>query len=254
MQASITIGDIEVALATPAGALEKAVAERYASFLGASEAPVCSLTLELHPGEGTQELRPMLERSGEHAFQLLQPGFSGRIDLTRQGSLQVETSPGALDSALRMVFGLLAARHETLLLRGVSILSTGGAHIVIGPESARSILLLRPVVGNGLIAISEMNGVWTAASTPFCAAFEPSRVPLKATVARLWSFSPPSALHKVAALIRAVTDNLYLPGADQRAREAALHLTESLVAAVPWSELGLTAGPTPLDLSSELAR
>lgn len=250
MQGSITIGDIEVALATPAGALEKAVAERYASFLGASEAPVCSLTLGLHPG--SRNLRPMLERVGDHVFRFAQPGFSGRLDLTGEGDLHVETSPDALDSALRLVCGLLAARYGVLMLRGSSILTCGGAHIMVGPDTTGNILDgLRPVAADGLIAIAEKNGLWTAASTPFCAAFEPSRVPLKATVVRLSSLSPLSPGNEAALPISAVTDNLYLPGADERAREVIFRLAERLVADVPWSELGLLRSGPPLDQTSD---
>jgi hypothetical protein len=248
----LTIGGIEVALSTPAGALEVAVAERYAPFLGAVEAPVCSLTLE--PSQGSDgppaPAATLVERVGETTFRVVHPGLFGWLDLAGVGNVHVGPYPYALDSALRLLFGLLAPRHDALMLHATSVISNNNAQVFTGPAGTSTLTQLagdRPVLTDGLVLVRRERDGWLAASTPFWAAYDQPGPPREAKLNRLWSLLPAGA--EVAegpapeAARLAVTERLFLPTAEPEIHRVALDLVADLTDSVPFSDLRFAGGP-----------
>jgi hypothetical protein len=253
MRASLTIGGIEVALSTSAGPIEAAVAERYAPFLGAVDAPVCSLTLE--PAQGVESppapAATLVERVGETTFRVVHPGLFGWFDLAGGGSVHVSPNPYALDNALRLLFGLLAPRHDALMLHASSVISTSGTHVFTGPAGKSALTRLagdRPVLTDGLVLVRREPDGWLAASTPFWAAYDQPGPPRESKLSRLWSLLPPGtevdghAAFEVAHL--AVMQHVYLPTAEPEVHHAALDLAADLAEAVPFSGLCFAGGAT----------
>ena len=255
MRASLTIGGIEVALSTPAGALEALVAERYAPFLGAVEAPVCSLTLE--PSSGVERpLTPdetIVERVGETTFRVGHPGLFGWFDLAGVGSVHVAADSYALDNCLRLLFGLLATRHDALMLHATSVMSNNGAHVFTGPAGTSALTRLagdRPVLTDGLVLVRREVVGWLAASTPFWAAYQKPGPPLESTLSHLWSLSVEGNMTETdesGAARQAVAAYTFLPTADPDFQSAATRLAAHLAGDVPFSVLRFTGGPEAWD-------
>lgn len=251
MRASLTVGGIEVALVISPGPLEKAVAQRYAPFLGAIEAPVCALTLEATPRDKglLQPPTALVERVGETTFRVVRPGLPGLFDLAGAGRIDVSDHPCALDNALRLLFGLLAPRHDALMLHATSVMSNSGAHLFTGPQASilANLASDRPLLTHGLVLVRrEWNG-WLAASTPFWANYEQPGPPRESRLNRLWSWFPleadvidgPDA--EVSRL--AVLQHLFLPTGDPEIHRIALALASDLAEAVPFSGLSFARGP-----------
>lgn len=246
MRASLTIGGIEVALSTSAGALEAAVAERYAPFLGAVEAPICSLTLEPSPGVERPSTPDdtIVERMGETTFRVVHPGLCGRFDLVGVGSVQVAANPYALDNCLQILFGLLAPRHDALMLYATSVISNDRAHVFIGPAGTSTLTRLagdRPVLTDGLVLVRRERDGWLAASTPFWAAYDKPGPPRESTLGRLWSLRCAAADVAGAPGLEdarlAVVEHTFLPTAEAETRRFALALATQFAADVPFSDL-----------------
>jgi hypothetical protein len=181
------------------------------------------------------------------------PDFSGTVDLEGTGSLECAPSPYAMDHALRVLFALIAPRHDALMLQASGVVSRGGAHVFAGPPGAGKSTVAalaghRPVLTDGYVMVRRLaNATWIAASTPFWASHEIPGPPRDLRLARLWSLRPSPVLHAsssdAGASLRLVVENLFLPGADPDSRKAALDLAFDLTSAVPSSELALM--PTP---------
>lgn len=252
MRASLTIGGIEVALSTPAGALEATVAQRYAPFLGAVEAPVCSLTLE--PSQGVERrLKPdaaLVERVGETTFRVAHPGLSGCFDLAGASSVRVAANSYALDHCLRLLFGLLAPRHDALMLHATSVIGNNGAHVFTGPAGIATLTRLagdRPVLTDGLVLVRREPGGWLAASTPFWAEHEKPVSPRESALSRLWSLLSVEGNEAETDEFRsahlAVVDHTFLPTADPDLQSAALRLAARLADDIPFSDLRFARNP-----------
>ncbi|MCA1845732.1 MAG: hypothetical protein LC792_21560 [Actinobacteria bacterium] len=253
MRASLTIGGIEVALSASAGSLETAVAERYAPFLGAVETPVCSLTLE--PSQAVEgpaaPAVSLVERVGETTFRVVHPGLFGWFDLAGAGNVHVGANPYALDNALRLLFGLLAPRHDALMLHATSVITNGGTHVFTGPAAGTSALTRlagdRPVLTDGLVLVQRKPDGWLAASTPFWAAYDQPGPARDAKLSRLWSLLPAGAEvdgdAAVGAAQLAVMQHLYLPTAEPEIHGVALALATDLAETVPFSGLCFAGGP-----------
>jgi hypothetical protein len=250
MRASLTIGGIEVALSTPAGALEAAVAERYAPFLGAVEAPVCSLTLEANQGASSPRIpdTTLVERLGETTFQVVHPGLSGWFDLAGAGSVHLAESPYALDNCLRVLFGLLAPRHDALMLHATSVISNDGAHVFIGPAGTSALARLasdRPVFNDGLVLLRQEAAGWLAASTPFWATCEKPGPPHESALTRLCilpSEPDPITVSGTEATRLEILKHTYLPTADPGIRLLANDLARGLTRDVQSSDLRFAWG------------
>lgn len=256
MRASLTITGIEVKLSVPAGPLETIVAGRYAPFLGAATAPVCSLHIQ--PGAGLRATAPtapspvpLVERAEGVTFRVTHPSFFGLFDLEGAGTLHSAADAPGLDLALRILFALLAPRHGALMLNACGVISNGGAHVFAGPAGARKTTAAglagdRPLLTDGYIMVRREGARWLAGSTPFWSSFELPGPPRESRLARLWSLrlcpgAEPSPAESGAAL-QTVIDNAFLPCSESDARRVAADLAVELAAAVPSSKLFL--GPT----------
>ena len=252
MRASLTIGGIEVALATAAGSsLEKVVARRYAPFLGAVEAPVCSLLLEANRrDEGVAEpAATLVERVDDTSFRVVHPGLFGVFDLKGTGVVDVGPDAYSLDSALRLLFGLLAPRHDALLLHATSVIGEDGIHVFMG-GSERAVLTRlagsRPVLTDGLVMVRrDGRDGWLAASTPFWASYEQPGPPREGRLSRLWSLVASSLPPAVDVEIAQATlaEHIFLPTSDLRLRDRTALLIEDVAADVPLSALRFSPGP-----------
>jgi len=255
MKTSLTIAGIEVALSIPHNSLETIVAGRYAPFLGAVSAPVCSVRIE--PADGLWGVKPSeieVERGPGAAFQVAHPGFFGVIELEGEGSLRCVASSFALDDALRVLFALIGPSHGALMLNAAGIISGSGGHVFVGPQGAgRSTVTAlagpRPVLTDGSVMVRRLaDDSWLAGSTPFWTGHEIPGQPRDVRLARLWSLHPSAAIHSLpsdaGASLRLVVENMFLPTADPDFRRVALALACELASSVPFSELGLVPSPS----------
>ena len=255
MRASLTITGIEVEVSVPAGPLETIVAGRYATFLGALDAPVCSLHIQ--PGKVPQRLLtsvgsavPLVEREGDTTFRVAHPSFFGTLDLEGQGSLHSAADPVGLDYALRILFALLAPRHGAFMLNACGVISEGGAHVFAGPAGAGKSWVAglagdRPVLTDGYVMVRHQEGAWMAGSTPFWSTFDQPGPPRESKLARLWSLRPSPAVEpcppESGAVLHTVMENAVFPLRETEARRAVLDLAVELALAVPTSKLFLDA-------------
>ena len=252
MRASLTIGGLEVAVTTPAGSLENAVAERYAPFLGAVNTPVCSLALEPCRADVDQVAPPasLVERVGKTTFRLIRPGLFGLLDLAGAGAVDVAADPCALDGVLRVLFGLLTYRHGGVMLRATTISRNGETHVFIGrpaamlPDARR--IGYDEMLTDGAVLLVPERGGWTVAAAPFWPgnSLVSTREP---KLTRLWWLSPAERrLPETADLeadCLAIAEHMYLPTADGAVRRSALDVIRSLVHDVPISQLNFSKEP-----------
>jgi hypothetical protein len=228
MQASITIGGIEVAIVTSAGSpLEKVVTERYAPFLGAVVAPVYSLVLEANRSDdGLADRAP------------------SSFDLSGTCVVSVAVNPLAVDNAMRLLFGTLAPQHDALLLRATGRLHEGGVHIFLGPSGT----LMSPALTGPqpVVLIRRGRHAWLAASTPFPARYQGVDAPLEAELVRAWTIRNERKRVECCGedLVGLITAHAFLPEGGHNAHVEALRLATDLVESVPFSELRLAAGPS----------
>ena len=255
MRASLTITGIEVELSAPAGALETTVARRYAPFLGETRAPVCSLRIEPAPAlRAVPTVRldadPVVERRSATAFEVIHSSFVGRFDLEGAGHLRSPADGAALDHALRILFALLAPRHDGFMLTASGVIGDDGAHVFAGAagrgsRAASGIGGDRPVLIDGYLMVRRLARSWVAGSTPFWTSLEPPGPPREAKLTRLWALpdcpatepSPPES----GAALHAVLDSAYMPTRESEARRVLLDLAVELATAVPSSKLFLGA-------------
>lgn len=261
MRASLVITGIEVEISVPAGPLETIVAGRYATFLGALDAPVCSLHIQpgkmppLPPGKvppgllSSVEPVPLVEREGETTFRVAHPSFFGLLDLEGAGTLHSAADPVGLDHALRILFALLAPHHGAFMLNACGVLSDSGAHIFTGPSGAGEAWVAglagdRPLLTGGYVMVRNLDGAWLAGSTPFWT-YEQPGPPRESNLARLWSLRPSPAVEpcppESGATLHTVMANAVLPTRESQSRRAVLDLAVEMAMAVPTSKLFLDA-------------
>ena len=240
-------------MSVPAGPLETIAAGRYASFVGETRAPVCSLHIEPEAGLPRAapvrvSAAPVVERQSGTVFRVAHPTFFGRFDLEGAGDLHSSPDATALDHALRILFALLAPRHNGFMLTASGVIGDDGAHVFAGAAGSGTPAVAgiggdRPVLIDGYVMVRRLDGTWLAGSTPFWTSFEPPRQPRQAKLARLWALrtsptSEPSPPDSGAAL-HAVMENAYVPTQESNARRAVFDLAVELAAAVPSSKLFL---------------
>lgn len=256
MQASITIGGIEVALTMAPGGLEAVVAERYAPFLGAVESPVCSVVLESNRrDEGRPEsAATLVERFDDTKYRLVHPGLLGLIDAEGSGIIDLVPTPWALDTALGLLFGLLAPHHDGILLRGTSVIGDDGAHVFLGasePAVVASFDDVRATLTDGLVMIRRERGGWLAASTPFWAQYQQPGPAREDMLTRLWHMATAEAPDAEAhELVGAYT---FLGTADPLSCGKAAWVAKAATSEVPFSVIRFEAVPptcTDADFSS----
>ena len=178
------------------------------------------------------------------------PACPAAFDLAGAGSVHVAADPYALDNCLRLLFGLLAPRHDALMLHATSVIGNNGAHVFTGPAGTSTLTRLagdRPVLTDGLVLVRREAAGWLAASTPFWAAHEKPGPPRESALSRLWSLlsveGNEAEADKFGAARLAVVDHTFLPTADPDLQSAALRLAARLADDVPFSDLRFAGGP-----------
>jgi len=247
MRASLTIGGIEVAVRAPDGPLESVLADRYAAYLGAVVDPVCSVRFE-SSGVAVGLIAPVVAAVDDvnaREVRVTHPDFDAAVDLEGRGIVRTAHDPYTIDHFLRLLFALLAPRHEALLLRACGVIANGRAHVLVGASGDATALMARhagsrPVLSDELVMVRRVDGAWTGASTPFWngrAFLEPPR---RAPLAGVWLLQPAAdnivvAMDQFSAL-RVALEHAVLPSTDARGRAGVFPLAADLARAVHSGE------------------
>lgn len=252
MRAGLTVGGIEVELQVVRGPLEPIVSERYGPFLGAVVDPVCSITLESSGVEHGEPNPPLADISGAHGtvVAVRHPDFTGAVDLQGAGALRVPENPYTIDHTLRILFGLLAPRHDALMLHSCGIISGGVANVFAGQSGAGKSTLAslagdRPLLSDEHVLVRRSGDGWSAASTPFWGSYAKPGPARQAPLARLWSLRQWPSHEVVAtdaeACLRTALANAVLPCSEPALKAAVFEVAADLAAAVPSAELRFAA-------------
>lgn len=254
MRAGLTVGGIEVELRAPAGPLEPILADRYGPFLGAVTNPVCSLQLEGTGTEKSEDNSPLADLTGADTtvVSLEHPDFTGTLDLDGDGTVQVAENPYTIDHVFRLLYGLLAARHDAVMLHSCGVISGATAHVFAGHSGAGKSTLAslaghRPLLSDEHVIVRRANDEWIACSTPFWGSYAKPGPARGAPLARLYSLvqartnevRPTSTTDGV----RTVLDNAVLACAEPSLKAAVFEVAVELAAAVPTAELRFAPDP-----------
>ncbi|MEA2828072.1 MAG: hypothetical protein QOG43_2511 [Actinomycetota bacterium] len=247
MRAGFRLAGVEIELRVPEGAIEQIIARRWSSFLGASEAPVCSLSLRpLTSASGKGFSDPIeVERPDVDHVTLRHRHLRAEIDLGGHGEVDVAATPEALDFVLELVFSLLTPRTGAVLMEASGVISGGRAHLFVdaagGPvPAAVERVESRAVLSAQVVVLYRREGRWWAGSTPFGAAGDgwPARA---AALDGVWTWTAASQL-AVSPLerlgsLRAVMDNAVRPCRDGDLWAALFDLAADVAASVPSASI-----------------
>src|SRR5688500_17523040 len=138
MHSSLSVAGIEVELRVPAGPLAPIVAERCGPFLGGVHQPVCSLTVTSTGIETGAPNPPLADLTGAGSDQVsaAHPDFTAVFELDGDGTLEVAENPFTIDHTFRILFGLLAPRHDAVMLHSCGVISGGDGHVFAGQSGA----------------------------------------------------------------------------------------------------------------------
>jgi hypothetical protein len=254
MRAGLTVGGIEVELQAARGPIEAALAERYAPFLGAVGEPVCSIRFE--PTGATKGLPnpPMAQVKGGMGptIAIEHHDFSATLDLEGEGTIVTASDPFTIDHAFRVLFGLLAPRHDAVMLHACGIITGGYSHVFAGQSGAgkstlASLAGTRPLLSDEHVLVRRVGDCWTAASTPFWGSYARPGPARQAPLHTLWSLRQWPSVEvrpgEPIAALRNVVSNAVLPSPDPDVKRAVFDIAVDLAAEVPTAELRFT--PTP---------
>lgn len=254
MRAGFTVGGIEVELRAPAGPIELILAERYGPFLGAVTDPVCSLHLEGLGFDKGAENPPMAELSGADGtlVELTHPDFQGTFDLEGEGSLRTAENPFTIDHTFRVLFGLLAPRHDAVMLHSCGVISGSHANVFAGESGAGKSTLAsmaghRPLLSDEHVLVRRSGTEWLASSTPFWGSYAKPGPARQAPLACLWSLvqAPANDVRPLgpAEGVRTVIDNAVLACSEPTLKTAVFDIAVDLAADVPAAELRFALDP-----------
>jgi hypothetical protein len=248
VRSSLTVGGIEVELRVPRGPIEPIVAERYGPFLGAVVDPVCSLRVASTGVEQGEPNPPLATVTGAATdlVGLQHPDFSASFALEGEGDLTVAENPFTIDHAFRVLFGLLAPRHDAVMLHSCGLISGGVANVFAGESGAGKSTLAsmagsRPLLSDEHVLVRKAGTEWVAASTPFWGSYAKPGPARQAPLERLWSLVQwPINQIRVTdseATLRTALDNAVLPCADPGIKSAVFDVACRLAEDVPSAEL-----------------
>jgi len=271
MRTALAVAGLEVELVVRSTAVEAVISRRYAPFLGAARAPLCSLVIEEEASPAGNAFAVMAT-AGRH-FDLVLSGADLPVgaDLAAGGRVRTAADPAPVDRALAVVFARLAADHGCVLLSGGGAIVGRSAHVYAGgSESWREALARRaghrPLLSASCVAIWPVDGRWTAAATPFGPG--PRSTPRQAPLAQLWIPAAGPFTRRAGLPGReqaAVTAAAVVPSRDPEVCARAERTVARLVNAVPcsdlpavppgrmWAEMGLRARPFPGNSPAELS-
>lgn len=255
MKAGLTVAGIEVAVTTPAGPMEAVLAERYAPFLGAVVAPVCRVHIEPSGAFTSEDNPPMAEVSGGNGDHITieHLDFEAKVDLEGDGQLVTATDQFVVDHFFRLLFGLLAHRHDAVMLHSCGIITGGQAHVFAGQSGAGKSTLAsladdRPLLSDEHVIVRRVGGRWVAASTPFWGSYAKPGPARQAPLSTLWSLRQwprheARTLDEMAAL-RIVLENAVMPSPDPDLKRDVFDVAVDIAADVPAAELRFTPTTT----------
>lgn len=248
MRSSITVGGIEVELRAPAGPLEPILADRYGPFLGAVRDPVCSLRIESTGVEPGADNPPLATVTGAATgvVEVAHPDFDATFAVEGEGTLSTAENPFTIDHAFRVLFGLLAPRHDALMLHACGLISGSVANVFAGASGAGKSTLAsmagsRPLLSDEHVLVRSAGAKWFAASTPFWGSYAKPGPARQAPLARLWSLrqwpTNEVVVTDAAACVRTAVGNAVLPCADPAVKSAVFDVAFRLAECVPAAEL-----------------
>jgi hypothetical protein len=262
LRRSLTIGGIEIELSAPKGPLEGILIERYAPFLGPVVDPVVRLDME-PTGSGRGQANPPLAEvrgAGGDEVTIHHPDFSADLDLTGDGTVVTASDPFAVDHFFRVLLGLLAPRHDALMLHSCGVLCGGEAHVFIGPSGAGKSTLAstaghRPLLSDEHVIVRRTPAGWVGASTPFWGSYAvpgPARTGRLAATWRLKQWPSNARVDLDAAqTLRLLVDNAVLPCADASVKHAVFDVAAALAADMCARELRFVPDPAIWEVIDE---
>lgn len=260
MRAGLVVGGIEVEVRVPLGPLETILTERYGPFLSAIIDPVC--TVEMKPTErdvGPDHTRVAVVVDGSGAEQVVvsHDGFEAHIDLRGAGTVETAADVCTVDHFLRTLFGLLAPRHDAVMLHSCGVIMHGQSHVFAGRAGAgkstlASIAGHRPLLSDDHVLVRRKANRWVGASTPFWGRSYDRPGPVRqAPLGKLWSLTHHGANEVVpmaeAEALSLVLGNAVLPGPQPALEAAIFTVATDLVGAVGAAELRFVPNPSVWD-------
>ena len=259
MRSSIVVGGLEVELRTPAGALEPIISERYGPFLGAVRDPICTVSITGAGTEKSEDNSPLAEVTGADGdvVDILHPDFTATFDLLGSGTLHTSENPFTIDHAFRLLFALLAPRHDAVMLHSCGLISGGVANVFAGESGAGKSTLAsmagtRPLLSDEHVFVRNVGTDWVAASTPFWGSYAKPGPPRQANLERLWSLVQWPAnevrVTDAEACLRTALDNAVLPCSEPAIKAAVFDVAFRLSQDVPSAELRFNLDETVWEL------
>jgi hypothetical protein len=250
MKCGLTVGGIEVEVTAAPGRQEAILADRYSPFLGAVSKPVCRVAfVDNQKGKGQPNPPLAAVSSNEHKVRIDHIDFDADLDLTGDGEVRIPADVYVVDHFFRLLYGLLAPRHNALLLHACGVISESHSHVFAGQSGAGKSTLAslaehRPLLSDEHVIVRQGDAGWYAASTPFWGSYEKPGVARSAPLARLWSLRhwPSNVVRAQDALhtVRVALENSVLPSLDPELKCSVFDNAVDLAAAVPSSELRFT--------------
>lgn len=251
MRAGLTVAGVEVAVSAPRGQVESILAERYGPFLGAVVDPVCAIRFDDNGLGAGQPNPPMALVTGGagHHVRVEHVDFDAELDLQGDGHVNVPADPYAIDHFFRLLFGLLAPRHDALMLHACGVISEGRAEVFAGQSGAGKSTLAslaedRPLLSDEHVMIRRIGGTWVGASTPFWGSYAKPGAARHAALGRLWSLRqwPTNEVRRLDALgaLRIAIENAVLPSPDPDIKRAVFAVAADLAADASAAELRFT--------------
>jgi len=250
MRSGLTVGGIEVEVNVGRGRQEAIIADRYGPFLGAVVDPVCCITfVDNEKGRGLPN-PPLADvtTSGDKVL-IEHVDFNAELDLAGDGEVRIPADQYVIDHFFRLLFGLLAPRHDALLLHACGVITEGRSHVFAGQSGAGKSTLAslaehRPLLSDEHVIVRAVDGEWIASSTPFWGSYEKPGTARSAPLARLWSLKhwPTSSVRPLDqfATLRIAIENSVLPSPELEIKRAVFDVAVALAGDISSAELRFT--------------
>ncbi len=256
------VAGIEVEVRASRGPLEAILLDRYSPFLGAIESPACRIDFESSGETHGAPNPPManVEGAAGTCVTVAHSDFDAEIDLEGTGRVTTAENPYTVDHFFRVLFGLLAPRHNALMLHSCGVISNGLADVFAGQSGAGKSTLAslaehRPLLSDEHVMLRNIGGQWMAASTPFWGSYSRPGPDRRAPLRMLWSLRQwPS--HAIKPLERTDTlrlafENAVLPAPDATLKRAVFDVAADLAQDIDSAELCFTPSATIWEMLDE---
>ncbi|MCU1459955.1 MAG: hypothetical protein JWO37_30 [Acidimicrobiales bacterium] len=254
MKAGLTIGGIEVEVRVPRGPMEAIFAGRYSPFLGPVCDPVGRVSFESSGSMKGEANPPMAIVSGgsKREVTIDHVDFRADVDLEGESTVVTAADPYVIDHFFRLFVGLMAPRHDAVLLHACGLIVDGMSHVFAGQSGAgkstlASIAEHRPLLSDEHVLVRRIDARWFATSTPFWGSYAKPGASRQAPLDTLWCLrqwpeNQVRQLDRVAA-VRVTLNNAVLPGPDPAYKAAVFDVAADLAQDIPVAELRFTPAP-----------